>query len=150
MDIILSSLHYLLNNMKPLFQSSVVRKLCKRYGFQYIQVANIFTSTIDSANYQLTATGLIETTSVLDIRNTLLDSKWPVFRVLEPDGSIAKGAPIPEIDKDTAVRMYKTMCSVQAVDDIFYNAQRQGRISFYMQNIGEEGIQIGFNISSLQ
>ena len=39
--------------------------------------------------------------------------------------------------------MYKSMVQVQTVDDIFYNAQRQGRISFYMQNLGEEAVQVG-------
>lgn len=27
--------------------------------------------------------------------------------------------------------------SLQAMDNIFYNAQRQGRVSFYMTNTGE-------------
>ncbi len=35
------------------------------------------------------------------------------------------------------------MCDVQAMDQIFYDAQRQGRISFYMTNTGEEAIQVG-------
>jgi 2-oxoisovalerate dehydrogenase E1 component alpha subunit len=39
--------------------------------------------------------------------------------------------------------MYKLMIRIQAVDDVFYNAQRQGRISFYMQNNGEEATHIG-------
>ena len=39
--------------------------------------------------------------------------------------------------------MYKSMVQVQTIDDIFYNAQRQGRISFYMQNMGEEAVQVG-------
>ena len=41
------------------------------------------------------------------------------------------------------VEMYKTMVTVNVMDDVFYNAQRQGRISFYMQNTGEEAVQIG-------
>ncbi len=35
------------------------------------------------------------------------------------------------------------MCRVQAMDQIFYDAQRQGRISFYMTNTGEEALQVG-------
>ena len=39
--------------------------------------------------------------------------------------------------------MYKTMIELQAMDNVLYEAQRQGRISFYMTNYGEEGTQIG-------
>lgn len=39
--------------------------------------------------------------------------------------------------------MYQMMVRIQNLDDIFYNAQRQGRISFYMQANGEEAIHIG-------
>ena len=39
--------------------------------------------------------------------------------------------------------MYRVMNRVQALDDILYNAQRQGRISFYMQNSGEEASHVG-------
>jgi 2-oxoisovalerate dehydrogenase E1 component alpha subunit len=39
--------------------------------------------------------------------------------------------------------MYKAAVTLQAMDVIFYDAQRQGRISFYMQNTGEEAVQIG-------
>lgn len=35
------------------------------------------------------------------------------------------------------------MITIRTLDDILYNAQRQGRISFYMTNTGEEGCQIG-------
>jgi TPP-dependent pyruvate/acetoin dehydrogenase alpha subunit len=38
--------------------------------------------------------------------------------------------------------MYVCMNRLQSLDDVLYNAQRQGRISFYMQNSGEEGIQV--------
>jgi 2-oxoisovalerate dehydrogenase E1 component alpha subunit len=39
--------------------------------------------------------------------------------------------------------MYRTMIRLETMDDILYNAQRQGRVSFYMTNSGEEAIQIG-------
>ncbi len=39
--------------------------------------------------------------------------------------------------------MYKTMIKLETMDDILYNAQRQGRVSFYMTNFGEEAIQVG-------
>jgi 2-oxoisovalerate dehydrogenase E1 component alpha subunit len=44
--------------------------------------------------------------------------------------------------------MYSLMVSVNIMDSVFYDAQRQGRISFYMPNIGEEATHIG-SVSAL-
>ena len=41
------------------------------------------------------------------------------------------------------IKMYTNMLSVNIMDTILYESQRQGRISFYMTNFGEEGVQIG-------
>lgn len=38
--------------------------------------------------------------------------------------------------------MYKAMVTLQTIDTIFYEAQRQGRISFYVTAIGEEAINV--------
>lgn len=39
--------------------------------------------------------------------------------------------------------MYKSMIMLSIMDKILYESQRQGRISFYMTNEGEEAAQIG-------
>ena len=39
--------------------------------------------------------------------------------------------------------MYETMVTLNVMDKILYEAQRHGRISFYMTNHGEEATQIG-------
>ena len=39
--------------------------------------------------------------------------------------------------------MYKSMTLLNTMDRILYESQRQGRISFYMTNFGEEGTHIG-------
>jgi len=39
--------------------------------------------------------------------------------------------------------MYKSMVLLSIMDKMLYESQRQGRISFYMTNEGEEAIQIG-------
>lgn len=38
--------------------------------------------------------------------------------------------------------MYGDMVTLQIMDTIFYEAQRQGRISFYLTTIGEEAINV--------
>lgn len=92
---------------------------------------------------QLTANGFIETTNQLRIVNSTEGPKWPIFRVLDPKGVLVEGSQIQSFDRSTILQQYRTMCRIQALDDIFYNAQRQGRISFYMQSTGEEATHIG-------
>ena len=48
-----------------------------------------------------------------------------------------------QIDKDTVLKMYRDMTLLNTMDKILYESQRQGRISFYMTNFGEEGTHIG-------
>lgn len=56
---------------------------------------------------------------------------------MNEDGTIRKGQEVPaDMDKDTLLNAYKTMVRLQSLDAVFYDAQRQGRISFYMQNSG--------------
>ncbi|EWM25336.1 2-oxoisovalerate dehydrogenase alpha mitochondrial expressed [Nannochloropsis gaditana] len=68
---------------------------------------------------------------------------WPVYRVLETDGRVRSGALVPDLDQAVVRRMYHTMVRLQAMDTIFYNAQRQGRISFYITCTGEEATHVG-------
>jgi hypothetical protein len=54
----------------------------------------------------------------------------PCYRVLDDAGEVAPGSRDPHLhlpDRDTAVKMYRTMVALQAVDTIFYEAQRQVR-----------------------
>ncbi|MGO2013177.1 MAG: thiamine pyrophosphate-dependent dehydrogenase E1 component subunit alpha [Pseudoalteromonas sp.] len=62
----------------------------------------------------------------------------PTLSILTEDGDIHSGATAPDIDKATAVRMYETMRFIRALDERMQSAQRQGRVSFYMQCLGEE------------
>ncbi|KAK4391013.1 2-oxoisovalerate dehydrogenase subunit alpha 2, mitochondrial [Sesamum angolense] len=70
------------------------------------------------------------------------DKRVPCYRVLDDDGYPIAGSRFEQVDKETAVKMYKSMVTLQIMDHIFYEAQRQGRISFYMTSMGEEAINI--------
>lgn len=50
---------------------------------------------------------------------------WPVYRVLDEDGSVRADAIEPKMSKDLALKIYGNMIRLEAMDDIFYNAQRQ-------------------------
>jgi 2-oxoisovalerate dehydrogenase E1 component alpha subunit len=43
----------------------------------------------------------------------------------------------------TAERLYRCMARLQTMDTLFYEAQRQGRFSFYMTSAGEEATVVG-------
>ncbi|OVA00026.1 Dehydrogenase [Macleaya cordata] len=64
------------------------------------------------------------------------------YQVLNDDGQTIIGSNYQQISKEVAVRMYRDMVTLQVMDTIFYEAQRQGRISFYLTTNGEEAINI--------
>ncbi|KAI3838479.1 hypothetical protein MKX03_013243 [Papaver bracteatum] len=64
------------------------------------------------------------------------------YRVLDDNGKTIIGSHYQNISKEVAVKMYSNMVTLQVMDTIFYEAQRQGRISFYLTTNGEEAINI--------
>ncbi|XP_037072527.1 2-oxoisovalerate dehydrogenase subunit alpha, mitochondrial-like [Pollicipes pollicipes] len=67
----------------------------------------------------------------------------PIYRVMDRDGKIIRPEEEPKIPDGTLVEMYKKMTLLNTMDKILYESQRQGRISFYMTNYGEEGTHMG-------
>ncbi|CAK9822900.1 2-oxoisovalerate dehydrogenase subunit alpha, mitochondrial [Anthophora retusa] len=81
-------------------------------------------------------------TSELKFVNKEYYDPLPLFRILNS----SKHVRLPEdfkLDEQTLVKMYRKMITLNIMDKILYESQRQGRISFYMTNAGEEAIQIG-------
>ncbi|MCH8491653.1 MAG: thiamine pyrophosphate-dependent dehydrogenase E1 component subunit alpha [Idiomarina sp.] len=67
----------------------------------------------------------------------------PMYQLLKEDGTVHKGAELPEIDKELALKMFSTMQFIRVLDERMIAAQRQGRISFYLSSLGEESAAIG-------
>jgi len=65
-----------------------------------------------------------------------------LVRVLD-DEHVARGPWNPELDKDTLLRALRLMVLTRAYDDRMQRMQRQGKITFYMQALGEEAVSIG-------
>lgn len=61
---------------------------------------------------------------------------------MSPDGEIIDPSFTPASD-EIALKMYENMLSVSIMDVIMFEAQRQGRLSFYMTCHGEEGTCVG-------
>lgn len=113
----------------------------RRFVFRSASAVRRF-SAVDT-KVQMTSAGLVPITSKLDIVDCGANAKWPMYQIMDQNGKLSKDAPEISVDQESAVHMYRMMARIQALDDIFYNAQRQGRISFYMQNAGEEAIHVG-------
>ncbi|OMO57198.1 Dehydrogenase, E1 component [Corchorus capsularis] len=64
------------------------------------------------------------------------------YRVLDENGQLIRHSNFIQVSEEIAVKMYSSMVTLQTMDTIFYEAQRQGRISFYVTTIGEEAINI--------
>ena len=102
------------------------------------------TIAVEDDSVQLTGQGLVPTTQQMTFVDPADTETWPVYRILGARGALMPGCEAPaHLGKEEVITMYKSMIRIQALDDIFYNAQRQGRISFYMQNSGEEATHIG-------
>lgn len=61
---------------------------------------------------------------------------------MDEEGVLVPGAELP-FTVEEAVDMYRLMLRASAIDEYMYSIQRQGRISFYMTNTGEEAAQVG-------
>jgi len=72
-----------------------------------------------------------------------LPASMPCFRLIDDEGVLVPGAYLPEIEDDKLIRMQNTMVTVNEFDKVFNDAQRQGRLSFYFTNRGEEACSVG-------
>ncbi|KAK6939957.1 Dehydrogenase, E1 component [Dillenia turbinata] len=70
------------------------------------------------------------------------EERVPCYRVLDDDGEPISSHGFEEVSEEVAVKMYSKMVTLQVMDTVFYEAQRQGRISFYVTSTGEEAINI--------
>uniref|UniRef100_A0A2N9EKM7 3-methyl-2-oxobutanoate dehydrogenase (2-methylpropanoyl-transferring) n=1 Tax=Fagus sylvatica TaxID=28930 RepID=A0A2N9EKM7_FAGSY len=64
------------------------------------------------------------------------------YRVLDENGQLTMSSKFKQVSEEIAVKMYSDMVTLQTMDAVFYEAQRQGRISFYATTVGEEAINI--------
>ncbi|GAB7338095.1 hypothetical protein MBLNU457_4458t1 [Dothideomycetes sp. NU457] len=77
------------------------------------------------------------------VRPSQLDA-IPTYRILDQDGVIVdKDRDPPSISDAELLKMYTDMVTVSIMDVIMFDAQRQGKLSFYMVSAGEEGIAVG-------
>ncbi|PIM98280.1 Branched chain alpha-keto acid dehydrogenase complex, alpha subunit [Handroanthus impetiginosus] len=85
--------------------------------------------------------GIVKFTPEMKFLSEVPEERIHCYRVLDDSGQLVSKNFV-QVDKDIALKMYRDMVTLQTMDTIFYEAQRQGRISFYVTAIGEEAINI--------
>ena len=64
-----------------------------------------------------------------------------LYQVMNKDGELL--VKDFTVDKEDTIKLYSCMVRLHAMDKVFFDAQRQGRMSFYMTSLGEEAAVIG-------
>eukprot|EP00403_Amphidinium_massartii_P029629 CAMPEP_0178404604 /NCGR_PEP_ID=MMETSP0689_2-20121128/17972_1 /TAXON_ID=160604 /ORGANISM="Amphidinium massartii, Strain CS-259" /LENGTH=804 /DNA_ID=CAMNT_0020025599 /DNA_START=8 /DNA_END=2422 /DNA_ORIENTATION=+ len=107
-----------------------------RHGLMALSAARAFSSParIHAGGYST------EFTDALTFHDRGPDFK--ILRQMNPDGTLLPGVELP-FSIDQAVEMYKLMIRSEVYDDYLNAMQRQGRISFYCTNWGEEATGVG-------
>lgn len=67
----------------------------------------------------------------------------PTYRVVDQDGVVVDPSFEPDLSDEEVIKLYRDMLTVSIMDVIMYDAQRQGRLSFYMVSAGEEAVSVG-------
>jgi 2-oxoisovalerate dehydrogenase E1 component alpha subunit len=67
----------------------------------------------------------------------------PTYRVVDQDGRIVDQSFTADLSDEEIVQLYRNMLLISIMDVIMFDAQRQGRLSFYMVSAGEEALSVG-------
>ncbi|KAH8666368.1 dehydrogenase E1 component [Xylariales sp. PMI_506] len=67
----------------------------------------------------------------------------PTYRAVDQDGKVVDSSFEVDIGDDEVIKLYKNMLLISIMDMIMFDAQRQGRLSFYMVSAGEEALSVG-------
>ncbi|TLD24288.1 hypothetical protein PspLS_06443 [Pyricularia sp. CBS 133598] len=67
----------------------------------------------------------------------------PTYRVVDQHGVVVDPEFEPDLDDEGVIKLYEDMVAVSVMDSIMFDAQRQGRVSFYMVSAGEEAVCVG-------
>lgn len=86
--------------------------------------------------------GKVMFTPQMDFIPEYTDKRVPCYRVLNDKGETISSKTNQQVSQEMATRMYSKMITLQTMDTVLYEAQRQGRISFYLTSNGEEAINI--------
>lgn len=102
-------------------------------------------SSAPSGSQQLPASSELQIQNWTNKLQILEPKDWPTipkYRVLNDNGSLGDSID-SSLSEDKLIDMFEGMVKLQVFDNIMFECHRQGRISFYMTNTGEEATQFG-------
>jgi 2-oxoisovalerate dehydrogenase E1 component alpha subunit len=67
----------------------------------------------------------------------------PTYRVVDQHGVVVDPDFKLDLSDEEVIQLYRHMLTVSIMDIIMFEAQRQGRLSFYMVSAGEEAVAVG-------
>lgn len=82
-------------------------------------------------------------TNILEFTHPSATEAIPTYRVMDQYGAVIDVESGVDTTDEEALKLYSNMVMLSIMDLIMFEAQRQGRLSFYMVSAGEEGITVG-------
>lgn len=67
----------------------------------------------------------------------------PTYRAVDQHGEVVDPSFKPDLSDEAVIKLYRDMLTVSIMDLVMFDAQRQGRLSFYMVSAGEEAVSVG-------
>ncbi|KAK4160012.1 2-oxoisovalerate dehydrogenase subunit alpha, mitochondrial [Cladorrhinum sp. PSN259] len=67
----------------------------------------------------------------------------PTYRAVDQHGVVVDPNFVPDLSDEEVIKLYHDMLTVSIMDLVMFDAQRQGRLSFYMVSAGEEAVSVG-------
>ncbi|KAJ9560264.1 hypothetical protein OSB04_005424 [Centaurea solstitialis] len=86
--------------------------------------------------------GRVAFTSEMTFLPESSEKRVQCYRVLDDNGYPLSSKQFEHVSKELALKMYRGMVTLQTMDTTLYEAQRQGRLSFYVTSYGEEAINL--------
>jgi 2-oxoisovalerate dehydrogenase E1 component alpha subunit len=96
----------------------------------------------DFSYLELSEAGVVDRPPTDASASSIENLAHELVRVLD-DNHEACGPWDPDLDPDTLIRALRLMVLTRAYDDRMQRMQRQGKVTFYMQALGEEAVSIG-------
>ena len=76
-------------------------------------------------------------------RGTDEDKALGLLRLVNEDGTLGQPGAVDWLDREGARRLYRGMLTIRVMDERLMALQRQGRISFYGEAVGQEAAVVG-------
>ncbi|GAA5807429.1 hypothetical protein MFLAVUS_000790 [Mucor flavus] len=128
-----------------------LRRSATRYSSLLLQQKRLFTVTsklsstasvkVSESDAKVSTGGWTSTDKFVNDMNFIQKQETlQAYRVMDHTGTVLNPDHDPNLSKEEVLKCYKSMLLLHTMDGILYDAQRQGRISFYMTHYGEEAM----------